>query len=105
MRYLLFLFMLTLINFAHASDTWTSFRGTNNDGWSNASQVPINWSEEENIKWKTAIHDFGWSSPVILGDQIWITTATEDGKKMYAVCISLKSRKILRDIPIKNTTF
>ena len=29
------------------------------------------------MKWKTAIHDKGWSSPVIWGNQAWLTTATD----------------------------
>jgi len=60
--------------------------------------IPVSWSEKKNIKWKTAVHGKGWSTPLILGDQIWITTAAEDGKKMYAVCVSRESGKILQDI-------
>ena len=43
------------------------------------------WNESKNVKWKTEIHGKGWSTPVITEEQIWMTTATEDGKKMYAV--------------------
>jgi outer membrane protein assembly factor BamB len=60
--------------------------------------IATTWSESKNVKWKTAIHGKGWSTPIILGDQIWLTTATEDGKKMYAVCVSKESGKILHDI-------
>ena len=60
--------------------------------------IPVSWSEKKNIKWKTAVHGKGWSTPLILGYQIWITTAAEDGKKMYAVCVSRESGKILQDI-------
>jgi outer membrane protein assembly factor BamB len=63
-----------------------------------SGNIPTTWNESKNIKWKTEIHGKGWSTPVILGDQIWITTAAEDGKKMYAVCISKESGKILQDI-------
>ena len=60
--------------------------------------VPTTWSESLNVKWKTEVHGRGWSTPVIMGDQIWATTATEDGKKMYAICVSAKSGEILHDI-------
>ena len=40
--------------------------------------------------------DHGWSAPVILGDQIWVTTATKDGKKMYAVCVSLETGMVMK---------
>lgn len=62
--------------------------------------IAISWSETQNIKWKTGIHGKGWSTPLILGDQIWLTTAAEDGKKMYAVCVSKESGKIIHDIPV-----
>ena len=98
MRFLLILVLLVRFNSLFASESWTAFRGTNNDGLSNAKHMPLDWGEEKNIKWKTPIHDIGYSSPVVLGDQIWVTTATESGDKMYAVCISLQSGKILHDI-------
>ncbi len=60
--------------------------------------LPLRWSETENVKWKTAIHGRGWSSPVIWGDQIWMTTATEDGHEQYVVCVDRSSGKIVHDI-------
>ena len=82
---------------AIAGDNWTSFRGPTNDGISNAQNPPIEWSESKNIKWKTAIHDQGWSTPVVWENQIWVTTATEDGHNLYAVCVDFKSGKIRHD--------
>ena len=62
--------------------------------------IATTWNESNNVKWKTEIHGKGWSTPVIMGDQIWMTTATEDGKKMYAVCVSKGSGKVLHDIQV-----
>ena len=61
-----------------AADNWPQFRGPNGDGKSDATRLPTKWSEKENIKWKTPLHDKGWSSPVVWGDQIWVTAAPED---------------------------
>jgi outer membrane protein assembly factor BamB len=47
-----------------------------------------------------AIHDSGHSTPVVWGDQIWVTTAKKDGTEFYAVCIDLKSGNITHDIPV-----
>ena len=44
---------------------------------SNAADLPLSWSEQENVRWKTAIPGRGWSSPVVLGDRVWVTTAIE----------------------------
>jgi len=83
---------------ATAGDNWPEFRGPSGDGHSDAIGLPITWSEAENIRWKTAIHDKGWSSPVIWGAQVWMTTATADGRRLYAICADRESGKIIHDI-------
>lgn len=83
---------------ASAGENWPQFRGPTGDGHSDSTGLPLTWSESENVKWKTPIHGRGWSSPVIWGEQIWMGTATEDGKKMSAVCVDRGSGKILYDI-------
>ena len=62
--------------------------------------MPLTWDEKDNVVWKTAIHDKGWSSPVVWGDQVWMTTATADGHEMFAVCVDRASGKIIRDLKI-----
>jgi outer membrane protein assembly factor BamB len=88
------------VRLAAAGDTWRQFRGPRGDGYAEATGLPIRWSETENIRWKTPIHDKGWSSPVIWGEQIWLTTATADGHRMYGLCIDRSSGKIIHDILI-----
>jgi outer membrane protein assembly factor BamB len=79
---------------------WPQFRGPDGTGHSAARNLPLNWSETRNVAWKTPIHGRGWSSPVILGTQIWITTATEDGRQLFAVCLDRQSGKVIRDIKL-----
>jgi outer membrane protein assembly factor BamB len=62
--------------------------------------LPVEWSETSHIAWKTAIHDRGWSSPVVWKNQIWLTTASEDGKQMFAVCIDLATGKVVHDLKL-----
>ncbi len=83
---------------AHAD--WPDWRGPTQEGISDAAALPLRWSETENIAWKTPIHDLGLSTPVVLGDQIWLTTAKADGTVLYAVCIDLKSGAIVHDVPV-----
>ncbi len=83
---------------ALAGDGWPQFRGPTGDGHSEAVGLPITWSETENIVWKTPIHGRGWSSPVVLDGQVWMTTATEDGLCMYAVCVDLESGRLVHDL-------
>jgi outer membrane protein assembly factor BamB len=82
---------------------WPDFRGPTCDGHAappgqtNAIGLPLHWSETENVVWKTPIPFHGWSTPVILGSQIWLTTATLDGRDFFAVCVDKDSGKILFD--------
>lgn len=85
---------------AAAAGNWPEFRGPSADGHAEASGLPVQWSETENVHWKTPIHDKGWSSPVVWDDQIWLTTARADGKQLFAVCLDRKSGKILKDIKV-----
>ena len=62
-----------------------------------SENIPLKWDESV-IKWKTAIHDKGYSSPVVYNNQIWVTTATTDGKKLYAVCLDYQTGKIIYDL-------
>jgi outer membrane protein assembly factor BamB len=83
-----------------ASENWPQFRGPDGDGHSDAKGLPLTWSESDHVRWKTPIHDRAWSSPVIWGGQIWITTATEDGTKLFAVCVDRETGKIVHDIKL-----
>lgn len=91
-----------LILFAHSSraqsDNWTHFRGNNLDGISADQNPPVKWSETENILWKTAIPGRGWSSPVVLNNQAWVTTATDDGRRMSGLCLDLVSGKMIYNL-------
>ncbi|MDA0833185.1 MAG: PQQ-binding-like beta-propeller repeat protein [Planctomycetota bacterium] len=85
---------------ACAGDRWPEFRGPTADGHTDITGLPVEFSETKNVLWKTPIHDRGLSSPVIWDNQIWLTTATEDGKKLFAMCVDLPSGKILHDITV-----
>lgn len=61
----------------HASD-WPQFRGPTGQGHAPDAATPLTWSETENIAWKTAVPGRGWSSPVIAGNRVWLTTAVTD---------------------------
>lgn len=82
------------------NNNWTYYRGSNLDGVSTNKNLPLTWSENENIVWKTPIHGKGASSPVIYGDQIWLTTGDSTGKKLFALCMSLSTGKVIHDIKV-----
>lgn len=83
-----------------AACEWPQFRGPNGDGQARATGIPLRWNETNNVKWKTAIHGKAWSSPVICGDQIWMTTAPEEGTRLHAICVDRNTGKVLHDIKL-----
>ena len=85
---------------AAAGENWPQFRGPSGDGQTDATGLAVTWSESKNVVWKTAIHDRGWSSPIVRGDQVWMTTATADGKELFAVCVNRKTGKIVHDVKV-----
>jgi len=70
------------------SEDWTRFRGPNGQGISSEKGLPTNWSATENIAWKTPIPGDGWSSPIVLGNQIFLTTATDEGASCRLICVN-----------------
>jgi len=96
----LFLALSAAVASGSSIENWPELRGPNRDGHSSATKPPLAWSETNNIVWKTPIHDLGWSSPVIWGDQVWLTTATEDGKNLFAVSVNSSTGKIVHDVKV-----
>lgn len=64
---------------------------------SDAARLPMEWDGEsgKNIAWKTELEGEGHSTPVIGGDMIWLTSATEDGKKQFIYGLDRHSGKVL----------
>ncbi len=67
-----------IVSGARAED-WPQFRGPTGQGHSTEIGLPIEWSESHNVLWKTAVEGKGWSSPVVSGGLVWLTTAIEEG--------------------------
>ncbi len=78
-----------------AGDVWPSYRGPADQGHSDAVGLPLEWSESENVVWKTAVSGKAWSSPVVWKNRIWLTDAAEDGTQLVALCVDRESGKIL----------
>jgi outer membrane protein assembly factor BamB len=107
-----------------AEPEWPQFRGPGGQGHATASSLPTSWSESENVAWKAPLPGRGWSSPVIAGNEIWLTTAIESpvseqekaervkgttntqpltvsGRlSMRAVCVDRRTGRIVHDVEL-----
>ncbi len=81
-------------------EDWTHFRGSNLDGISADEKAPLRWNDSLNIAWRVKVPGKGWSSPVVSGNQVWITSASVDGSQMYGRCYDFNSGKELFAIKV-----
>lgn len=79
---------------------WPEFRGPNGSGTATVRGLPLTWSETEHVRWKTPLHGRAWSSPVVLGGQVWVTTATEDGRQLFAIAVDEATGRIVHDLKL-----
>jgi hypothetical protein len=93
---------------------WTQFRGPQGSGISQDEGVPVTWSAAENVVWKTPLPGFGASSPITLGDKIFLTCYSGYGLDQdepggqedllrHVVCIDRAGGKILWNRSIKSS--
>ena len=95
-----FILLLLFLSTSILADDWPQFRGPSGQGYSDESGLPLTWSETKNVRWKVAIPGKGWSSPVIQGDRIWLTTATEEGKSLRAVSVDRNTGAIVLNVEV-----
>jgi len=95
--------VLTMPVWAQAQD-WPEFRGPGGQGHSTERGVPLEWSEKQNIAWKIPVPGQGWSSPVVSGGRIWLTTAVEDrGVSLRAVAFDAATGRELVNVEVFRT--
>lgn len=75
------------------ADDWSRFRGPNGTGVADP-KAPIKWSNNEGLLWKTAIPGHGHSSPIIVGDRLFLESASDDSTKRMLICVNVKTGKI-----------
>ncbi len=86
-----------------AQDAWPEFRGPTGEGHAAAENLPVRWSQTENVQWRQSLPGNGWSSPSIVDDRIFLTTAVPIADtdptdySLRALCLSADSGKVLWD--------
>ncbi len=84
------LVLLLSTSLLSASD-WPEFRGSNAQGHSDATNLPLTWSPNSHVAWKTPVAGIGWSSPVVVGTRIFLTSAVSlSGKEEATADRSLR---------------
>src|SRR5687768_18603388 len=66
------LLFVTPIASSRAAD-WPQFRGPGGNATSNEKSLPTTWSSKENVAWKTELPGLGTSSPILVGNKVFVT--------------------------------
>jgi outer membrane protein assembly factor BamB len=102
--FLLLLLALTAPAGTPGGDDWPEFRGPTGQGHSTEHGLPLEWSESHNVRWKTRIPGLGWSSPVVAGGRVWMTTAVKDrGGSLRALAFDVETGRELVNVEVLRT--
>lgn len=118
--------VLLVVSSVPAAENWPQWRGPEGQGHAVTTGVPVKFGEKEHVAWKREIVGRGYSSPVIWGDQVWVTTAVEkqaspeeaerrlkantgdqpvtvlESVSLHAVCVDKLTGEIVHDIEVLN---
>ena len=97
--------MLTA-NAVFAAD-WTGFRGPRSSGVSSSKGVPTTWDDSKNLKWKLELPGKGYSSPIVVGDSVYVTCYSEGNVselKRFLVRIHRVTGKVVWSKPFEPTS-
>lgn len=79
---------------------WYQFRGPSGNGHAVSPRLPVSWSEQENVAWSVPVPGRGWSSPSVANQQIWLTTALQNGRDLRAMCFDAATGETLLDVSV-----
>ena len=83
------------------ADDWPQFRGPSGQGHSSDAGLPLAWSESRNVVWKAPVPGRGWSSPVVAGGRVWLTTSiSEKGASLRAVAFDVASGREVVNVEV-----
>jgi outer membrane protein assembly factor BamB len=95
------LLALAALGSALRADDWPQFRGPSGQGLAADAGVPLAWSESQNIVWKTPVPGRGWSSPVVAGGRVWLTTSVNDkGASLRAMAFEVAGGKEAANVEV-----
>src|SRR5579871_6516042 len=89
--------LLSLLFFTASSrgEDWPGWRGPRGNATSHETHVPLHWSGSDNIAWKTPVPGVGRSSPIVIGDRVFLTTGEVDEQTRRVLCFDRDSGKPL----------
>jgi len=79
------------------AEPWPGFRGPTRQGYSKEIRLPVSWSTTRDVLWKAPLAGDGWSSPVVWGGRVFVTTARDDGRACHVLALDRRTGEVLWD--------
>lgn len=89
------LLILVVLSAPVLAADWPAWRGPTGQGFCEEKNIPLTWSDKENVKWKVPLANPGNSTPVIWGDKIFLTQANKGGSQRSLLCFARADGKLL----------
>src|SRR5438045_702459 len=89
--YLLPLVLSLFAQFSAHAENWPQWRGIKGDGISSEKDLPIQWSQTNNIAWKAPLPGGGGASPVVWGERVFVTSV--DGEDLVLLCFNTDGKQ------------
>jgi outer membrane protein assembly factor BamB len=90
--------LLLALSLPAGAEEWPGFRGPTGQGISTEKGLPTEWGAGDNVAWKADIPGEGWSSPVVWGERVFVTAATEDAQSCRVLALSRLDGKLLWNV-------
>jgi outer membrane protein assembly factor BamB len=94
------MFLVLSSSFCLAAQSWSDWRGPNGDGHApQECSPPVLWdgSSGRNVAWRVPVWGRGHSSPIVVDGEVWLTTASADGRRQGVVVVDVASGAVLLD--------
>ncbi|MEO0529264.1 MAG: PQQ-binding-like beta-propeller repeat protein [Planctomycetota bacterium] len=98
-RPLVLAFALSALSLSAHAEDWLQWRGPTGDNHAPAgATAPVDWSESDGLAWKTAIPGRGHSSPTLVGDRIYLTTADDTKQTQSLLILDRQTGRLINEV-------
>src|SRR4051794_36207822 len=83
------------LTFSVSAGNWPGWRGPSGTGITTEQNLPVQWSKEQNVRWRVDLPERGNSSPIVWGDRVFVTQAVSADNRRTLMCFDRKDGKLL----------
>ncbi len=96
MKYRVFVaIVIMIVSAAHAAD-WPQWRGPNFNGSTDEKNLPVKWSQTENVAWSVDLPGPSAATPIVSADRVFISSVDSAADSLLAMCFDRTNGKLLR---------